>query len=167
MRRLAITFFGAGYLPIASGTWGSLAAGLVFAAVWYAMIVWADARLQAFQAVVLLGVALSTYLSVIWGKWACRHFQTSDPKPFVLDEVAGQWLSLFWLPVVAPKAMWIILGVQFLLFRILDIIKPPPARQFEKFEDGYGVVADDLMSAVYANLIGQLVFRYLWLLPAN
>jgi phosphatidylglycerophosphatase A len=162
VRKLVITFFGLGYLPIAPGTWGSLGAAVVFAAVWYGMIPLANARLQAFHAVLLLGVGLTSAFSITWGPWACTHFGRSDPKPFVLDEVAGQWLSLFWLPVVSPARMWLILLVQFFLFRVFDVIKPPPARQFEKFKDGYGIVADDLMSAIYVNIIGQLIFRCLF-----
>ena len=131
------------------------------------MIQAAGARGQAFDGVVLLGVFLATWVSVRYGKWACEYFGKSDPKPFVLDEVAGQWIALLWLPVVTPMSLVIILFVQFLLFRIFDIIKPPPARQFEKFQDGYGVVADDLMSGLYANVVGQIIFRYLWVLGAS
>jgi phosphatidylglycerophosphatase A len=165
MRKMAITFFGLGFMPFATGSWGSAGAAGVFVAAWYAMLFYGGMTWGAFQVVILAVIALSSVLSIVWGKWACDTYGP-DPKEFVLDEVAGQWVSLLWMPIVMEpgmwRGMWIVVAVQFFSFRLFDVIKPPPARQFERLKDGYGVLLDDLMAGVYANIVGQLIFRYFW-----
>jgi len=71
-----------------------------------------------------------------------------DPGPIVIDEVMGMLMTLFLIPVGSGG---ILLG--FLLFRVLDVMKPFPARQFERLHGGFGVMADDAMAAIYANLL--------------
>jgi len=161
MRKMAITFFGLGFMPFATGSWGSLGAVGVYIAAWYAMVFDGGVSWWAFQAVVLAGVVVSSILSIVWGKWACETYGP-DPKEFVLDEVAGQWLSLLCMPIATAPGMWIVAGVQFFFFRLFDVVKPPPARQFERFKDGYGVLLDDLMAAVYVNILGHVIFRVFW-----
>lgn len=163
IRKAAITFFGLGYMRPASGTWGSFGALLVAAGV-HALL--PDAAgwpwRQGALAVLLLAACV---LSVVWGEWAIAYYgscgrKPGDPGHFVLDEAAGQWLSLLMLPM--PAALPTIAGVyamQFVLFRVFDVIKPPPARQFERLPAGWGILVDDLASAVYVNIIGQIVVR--------
>lgn len=160
MRKMGITFFGLGYMPFASGSWGSLGAAVVYTLVWFVMIPTAGVPGWGLDVALLLGVAVTTALCIYWGKWACEYFGRSDPSEFVLDEVAGQWIALLLFPVSGFKGMMIVLAMQFFLFRLLDVIKPPPARQFERFPYGYGVVADDLMAGVYANIAGQVIYRF-------
>lgn len=171
MRRTAITFFGCGEVPFASGTWGS-AGAMVVAAAWYL------ATRAAFDAPrdhwwlhggLLVGTLAACVLSILWGPWAVEFFanhhntrKPGDPGAFVLDEVAGQWLSLLLLPMATPQHALIIATVQFFVFRAADIVKPPPGRMLEKLPHGWGILFDDLSSAVYANLFGQLLFRW-WL----
>ena len=71
-----------------------------------------------------------------------------DPGPIVIDEVMGMLITLFMIPVG-----WGGLLLGFLLFRALDVMKPFPARQFERLHGGLGVMADDAMAAVYSNLL--------------
>ncbi len=157
MKRLIVTFFGSGYLPVAPGTWGSAAAAVCFL-VLYAIapdpVAWNGAT-----AVLIL---LACIGSVALGRWAVSHFGKSDPGAFVLDEVAGQWLAMLALPLADLQTAAVAVGVQFLVFRVLDIIKPPPARQLERLPDGWGILLDDLASAIYTNLIGQGIFRWIW-----
>jgi len=157
VRRLIVTFFGSGYLPIAPGTWGSAAALIVFAAV-YAIsphpICW-----NGSVALLTLAACIG---SVACGPWAVDHFGKKDPKPFVLDEVAGQWVAMIALPLADVRTALVAMAVQFLLFRALDVIKPTPARRLEALPHGWGILLDDLASGVYANLIGQAFFRWLW-----
>ncbi len=168
IRKAAITFFGLGYLRPAPGTWGSLGA-IVVAAAGYAGLRAAGATAW-FDAALIAGILLSCVLSVAFGPWAIEYYSAKarkpgDPGHFVLDEVAGQWLSLLFLPISAvawPGTAAGVFAAQFFLFRIFDILKPPPARQFERLPAGWGVLCDDLASAVYVNLIGQVVMR-LWL----
>ncbi len=167
IRRLAITFFGLGCMPFAPGTWGSLGAialaGALFAGLRAAGAGrWFDLALAALM-------LAACAMSVVWGRWAVEYFaarsrKPGDPGPFVLDEVAGQWLSVIGLPVGLLPLPTVagVYAVQFFLFRVLDVVKPPPARQFERLPAGWGILTDDLASAVYVNILGQ-VFVRLWL----
>ena len=92
---------------------------------------------------------LAVTLAGIWaGNIAAAHFARKDPSHVVVDEVAGQLLTYAGLSLAWPG---VIAG--FLLFRLLDIIKPWPARQLESLPGGVGIMADDLMAAVYANVV--------------
>jgi phosphatidylglycerophosphatase A len=77
-----------------------------------------------------------------------HHFGRIDPAPVVLDEVVGMLITLAFLPVSIGGAL-----VGFLVFRILDVIKPWPSARFESLPGGLGVMADDGMAAVYGNLV--------------
>ncbi|MBN1344522.1 MAG: phosphatidylglycerophosphatase A [Phycisphaerae bacterium] len=157
MRRLIITFFGSGYLPVAPGTWGSAAACLCFLALY---LVIPDA--SYWNVITAVGVLAASITSVALGRWAVKHFGKSDPGQFVLDEVAGQWLAMLALPLADLRTTIAALVFQFFAFRVLDIIKPPPARQLERLPDGWGILLDDLASGIYANVIGQVFFRLVW-----
>jgi phosphatidylglycerophosphatase A len=133
---LITTWFGAGLLPKAPGTWGSLAA-LPFA--W--MIV------QTFG---MLGLALATLLVFGLGVWASdifvKRFGGEDPQAIVIDEVAGQWLVLVLVP--ADLTYY---AAGFVLFRVVDIFKPWPANWADReVKGGLGVMLDDVLAAPYA-----------------
>ena len=126
---------GVGYIPFAPGTFGSLA-GLLL---WWLLPGSLPIQLTVIVAIFILGS---------WsGSVAERHFASTDPGPVVIDEVLGMLVTLFLNPVGWGGA---ILG--FLLFRASDIIKPYPANKLEQLHGGVGVMADDLMAAIYANL---------------
>jgi phosphatidylglycerophosphatase A len=137
------TAAGSGYSPVASGTVGS-ALGLLL---W-----WPLAGLSAG------GYALALGAITALGIWAAGRAETifggHDDGRITIDEVAGLLLSLFALPARLEVA-----ALGFILFRIFDIWKPPPARQAERLAGGFGVMADDLVAGLYANLIGQIVWR--------
>ncbi len=151
MRRLGVffaTFGPVGYAPIAPGTFGS-AAGLAL----YALVRLADSRLV--EAIAILAVIA---VGVWSGTEAEAHFAGTDPGPVVIDEVAGMLITLFAMPVTVTGAV-----VAFLLFRLADVIKPFPARRFEDLHGGWGIVLDDCMAGVYANLVLR---GLVWLWPA-
>ena len=131
-----------GYVPIAPGTFGSAAGLVVFAAVRW----WGSPSLE---------LALIVFLLAI-GVWSAdvaeRHLGSVDPGPVVLDEVAGMLITLALIPVTVTGAI-----VGFLLFRVLDVIKPWPANRFEALPGGLGVMADDAMAAVYGNVIMRVL----------
>ncbi len=165
VKTLCITVLGSGFAPIAPGTWGSAVAVAAYVILWAACRGLGAPR-PALEVAVALGILVATFLGVVWGPWALARFNSNDPRPFVLDEFAGQWVALLLLPASLDTGAisWrlvSILGVQFLLFRLFDIIKPPPARQAERLPAGWGVVFDDLAAGVYANLVGQLIWRLL------
>jgi phosphatidylglycerophosphatase A len=129
------TVFGVGYIPFAPGTFGS-AAGLL---VWWLLPASAGA-----QAIVIVAL-------FVIGSWsggvAERHFGGTDPSHVVIDEVMGMLITLFASPVGGWGAV-----CGFLLFRAADVVKPFPANRLEALPGGVGVMADDAMAAVYANL---------------
>ena len=148
MTRLAVFLATAGYsgyFPIAPGTVGS-AVGLVL----YAAMRWLD---PPYFAAAELAVMVCLFVAGVWaGTTAERYFGGIDPGPIVLDEVVGMLLTLALIPVGVTGAI-----AGFVLFRIFDVIKPFPARRFEALHGGLGVMADDAMAAVYANVSLRLV----------
>jgi len=154
INKLIVSFFGLGYLPKVPGTWGSLGAAIIFFLI--AMLGLTPSTLWTLFAILAVIVAA---LGIALGRWSCDFYKSKDPKPFVIDEVAGQWISFLFLPFTGVAGLFIMVTVQFFLFRISDIIKPAPARQAESLPYGWGIVTDDLMAGVYANLVGQIIFR--------
>jgi phosphatidylglycerophosphatase A len=140
---LLASVFGVGYIPFAPGTFGS-AAGL---------LVWA---VLPASPVVHAGVILALFGLGSWsGSVAERHFGRADPGQVVIDEVVGVLITLFMNPVGWGGAL-----LAFLLFRAADIVKPYPANRFERLHGGLGVMADDAMAAVYANLALRAVLAF-------
>jgi phosphatidylglycerophosphatase A len=136
-----------GYFPVAPGTIGSLA-GLAV----YAVVRWPNSPIV--EVVAIGGI----FAAGVWaGTVAERYFGGIDPGPIVIDEVVGMLITLAFVPVGWSGAL---LG--FVLFRIFDVIKPYPAGRFERLHGGLGVMADDAMAAVYANVSLRIA---LWLIP--
>ncbi len=134
------TALGAGYAPIAPGTFGS-AVGVLL---WIALPGRLWVQLAALAVVVVAG---------IWsGSVAEEHFARRDPGHVVVDEVAGMMVTLVLNPVAGP--LWMLAG--FLLFRVADIVKPFPTNRLERLPGGLGIMADDLMAGIYANLALRL-----------
>jgi len=131
-----------GYVPVAPGTFGS-AAGLVV----YAAIRWSGSPALE-PAVIVLLFAIGVWSSGV----AEKHLGGIDPGPVVVDEVVGMLITLALLPVNITGAI-----VGFLLFRVLDVIKPWPANRFESLHGGLGIMADDAMAGVYGNLAMRLL----------
>jgi phosphatidylglycerophosphatase A len=146
---LIATFFGMGRLRPGPGTWGSAAAALL----WWAAAHWVS---PDFRVGVLLALAL---LAVASGIPAATRFARAsglkDPPSVVIDEVAGQWITLLFVPVG-----WKTLLAGFILFRGFDILKPPPVRQLERLPEGTGIVVDDVAAGVYALLVMQLMRHF-------
>src|SRR4030095_13463162 len=122
-----------GYVPVAPGTFGS-AAGLVV----YAAIRWSGSPARELAVIVLL-FAIGVWSSGV----AEKHLGGIDPGPVVVDEVVGMLITLAFLPVHITGVI-----VGFLLFRVLDVIKPWPANRLESLHGGLGIMADDAMAAV-------------------
>jgi len=136
-----------GYFPFAPGTVGS-AAGLVF----YALVWWTQSP------IVEVAMIAALFAAGVWaGTTAERYFGGVDPGPIVIDEVVGMLITLAFIPVG-----WSGVLAGFFLFRVFDVIKPFPAGRLEALHGGLGVMADDAMAAVYANLTLRLM---MWLFP--
>ena len=134
-----------GYFPIAPGTVGS-AVGLAV----YGLLRWSQTPLAPVTEIVLI-VAL--FAAGVWAATTAeRYFGGIDPGPIVLDEVVGMLITLAFIPVGPGAAV-----MGFFLFRVFDVVKPFPARRFESLHGGLGVMADDAMAAIYANLSLRLL----------
>jgi phosphatidylglycerophosphatase A len=136
-----------GYSPFAPGTVGSAAGLIVYILVWWAQ-----------SPIIEVGLIAVLFGAGVWaGSTAERYFGGIDPGPIVVDEVVGMLITLAFIPVGISGAI-----AGFLLFRIFDVLKPFPARQLESLHGGLGVMADDAMAAIYANVTLRAL---LWLAP--
>ena len=135
------TFFGAGFGRPGPGTWGSVAAVLLWAA--YAGFLHPSA--PALFAALIAGTVFSVALGVPAATIAAREAGRHDPGFVVIDEVAGQWITLLASPFDWRHAL-----IGLVLFRLFDIFKPFPIRRLERLPEGWGIVFDDIAAGLYA-----------------
>jgi phosphatidylglycerophosphatase A len=138
-RRAALvlaTGFGSGYSPVAPGTAGSAVGVLLFLPLVHAPL---RVQLAAVVVVYLLGVAASKVAAEVAGR--------KDPGIAVVDEIVGQWITYLALPFTPATAL-----AGFVLFRVMDVVKPWPARQLEALPGGWGIMTDDVFAGIWANL---------------
>jgi phosphatidylglycerophosphatase A len=137
------TVFFSGYAPIAPGTAGSLAALIP-------LIIFPTISTTVLLVIVVLGFIIGVLVS--------RQFERAygeDPQVVVIDETVGMWITMLFVPIT-----WKTLVLGFILFRIFDIIKPPPARQLEKVPNGWGIMLDDVAAGIYAGLLLLLITTF-------
>jgi phosphatidylglycerophosphatase A len=103
-------------------------------------------------------VAVAAIFFVIGGIAAGKMEQVygQDPKEVTIDEVVGMWISLMFLPI-----NWRMVLAAFLIFRVLDILKPYPADDFDKKPGGWNIMLDDVVAGLYTNLILQITYYYI------
>lgn len=140
-----------GLVPFAPGTWGALWGVPLAMAIERAPGI--PLRLAIIVAICLLGIPLCA-------RAVARLGGAKDPGCIVFDEIASLPITFFLVPIDS----WRIALAGFLLHRLFDITKPPPARNLERLPDGLGVMADDWAAGVYSNLVLRLV---VWWNPAN
>lgn len=164
MKKVVMTGFGLGYAPFASGTFGSAGAMAIALGFW----AWLAPSNPGMLDVVWVLLTLAASVGCIWGgRWAAEYYagrsrKQGDPGQVVVDEFAGQWLALVAMPLPGYDRWGLMLAIfstQFFLFRLFDVLKPPPGRRLEKLPHGWGILCDDLAAGVYANVIGQVIFR--------
>jgi phosphatidylglycerophosphatase A len=145
------TFFGAGFGKPGPGTWGSVAAVLLWAVYAFAF----HPTQQALLIALLAGIALTLVLGIPASTIVARESGRKDPQFVVVDEVAGQWIAL-----IGSHANWRHALIALVLFRLFDITKPFPIRQLESLPEGWGIVLDDVGAGLYALGIASLL--HLW-----
>jgi len=139
-------------LPAPGTLAGSLPAALGF---WLAVAVVPDDRFRN------AGLVIAVALAAVVGMWTAgveaRRRGVHDPGAVVIDEVAGQWLALVvaWLLLrpATPTGLAVLVAAGFVLFRLLDVVKPWPIRKLERLPGGLGIVADDLAAGLLAGLL--------------
>ena len=141
------TGFGSGYAPIAPGTAGAAVGCLLL---WLYIYFIGIGNYWYFQ----IGFLLITIFTTILGAIATREVEKEwgeDPSKVVIDEIIGVWISLLFLPLT-----WQNILIGFILFRIFDIAKPFGIRRLEAVKNGWGVMLDDVLAGIYANVCLQI-----------
>ena len=155
LRELAASAFYLGEFPFASGTVGSLGAVAIY--------LWAATGLhpQVLSAASGVAALVLALVGIRIGRWAQEFYRQRDPREFVLDEVAGQFLALVVVtPLALAVAPWKLAIVGFFFFRLFDVVKPFPAGRAERIRGGPGIVLDDIIAAIYAAICVHLWFHY-------
>lgn len=144
------TGFGSGYFPVGPGTAGSVLASLLI------YIAYTQTAVQMDSMALILVIA--TVLSTLIGIWACGVLEKEwgeDPSRVVIDEIAGIFIAFIWIPFSIPNLL-----ISLVLFRIFDIWKPLWIRKAEEMHGGFGVMADDLLAGIVANVILQVLIYF-------
>jgi phosphatidylglycerophosphatase A len=146
---LIATFFGIGRLRPGPGTWGSAATVVLWAALSHALApsMRVPAAIALALLVTLVGIPAATQVA--------RGSGMKDPQFVVIDEVAGQLVALIAVPLA-----WKSFLAGFILFRVFDIVKPPPVRQLEAIPEGAGIVLDDVAAGLYALATMHLLLHF-------
>jgi phosphatidylglycerophosphatase A len=146
---LVATFFGVGRLRPGPGTWGSAVTVLL----WCLVGRWIAPAWQPWMAIVLAAIAVLAGIPA--ATRVARASGLKDPQFVVIDEVAGQLITLIAVPIA-----WKSLLLGFILFRGLDIVKPPPLRLLERLPEGVGIVIDDVGAGLYGLAVMQVVLHF-------
>jgi len=149
-----------GYVPWASGTFGTLVGIMIYLipgiespTILLPLIMggfWAGVITSA-RVVRAVGNQLTPSAEQIKARLQPGSHHAPDPSIVVIDEIVGMWIALLFVPKVLPAVI-----IAFLSFRILDIVKPAPARQVERLPNGWGIMLDDVVAGIYANIVTQL-----------
>jgi phosphatidylglycerophosphatase A len=139
--KIAATFFGVGYFPVAPGTLTSAVIVLLYKYFLHRLS-W-PLYLLLFFVIFGIGIIVSDIYS--------RMLKKEDPRTVVIDEAAGQMIAMF---LLSPQ--WSICVASFVLFRIFDIVKPFPIKRAEKFPGGFGIMLDDIVAAIFTGILINL-----------
>lgn len=138
---------GIGFAPFAQGTFGSLLPTVV---IFLAPGCLGTEGISA--AIVMIPLIVVVYFAGVWASGVCEKVWGHDPGRVVIDEVAGTLVTLAFIPLTS-----VAVGAGFFLFRTFDIFKPWPVRRFERFSGGWGVMNDDMVAGVLANIVLRMV----------
>ena len=152
IHKLLTSSFGLGYLPVAPGTWGSLAPAAIYMAA--GILIGPRTAMGAMAALLVLGCVIT----VICSPKVIAATGSKDPGQIVSDEVAGQALTLLIAKWLMPTTGFCTAAaVGFCLFRLFDITKPWPCRRLEKLPAGWGILVDDLAAGIWAAIAWWLL----------
>lgn len=149
--RIISTFGGIGYIPLAPGTMGAIAGTVIY---FYFLPTGGILWLVVLILLSLLGVKTSQITEKEF-QTKSGNFDSHDPSIIVFDEVAGVLFALFGIP---KQFLWVLIAL--ILFRIFDIAKPFPVKKFEKLPHGWGIMVDDIVSGILANIILRIALLF-------
>jgi len=143
---LLASLFGIGFIPFMPGTFGSLAAFGIY------MLI--PASFWFYGQYIVMGLLLVLSLAAVFISRAAEKILGEDAGSIVIDELLGYFVATLFLP-----HNWLIGLYAFILFRVFDIAKPFPIYRSQRISGGWGVVIDDLIAGLYANLLIQILIR--------
>ncbi|MBV6485043.1 MAG: Phosphatidylglycerophosphatase A [Flavobacteriales bacterium] len=143
--KIIASFFGTGYSPFAPGTAGALLAAAIYVLFQHFQIVIDNhfVFIALIFLTTLIGIFSANKLTTEWGK---------DPSKVVIDEAVGMWITMLFVPF---SFLNLVIGIT--LFRLFDIFKPLGIRNLEKLNGGLGIMADDVLAGIYANVVLQII----------
>ena len=169
--RFIATGFFSGYIPWASGTFGTLVGALFFFIPFFT-------HPLVLTSAIIVGLVAGAYTSARvaavvghrltrMAHFAKQTFQNGthtspDPSIVVVDEMVGMWIAMFALYPSSPHPPLVAVAVAFVCFRLFDIVKPYPARQVERYGAGWGIMLDDVVAGIYANMCSRLLLALLF-----
>jgi len=160
--RWVVSGGGLGLLRPAPGSWGTLGPAAIY---WVLLMCGMGDPWRS--VLCLAGAVVTGFLLVKLGPWACAYYQQPDPGQVVLDEYSGFWVTAAFVPVPAwahgAWLTWCFTAGLYVLFRLTDTLKIPPARQLERLPWGWGILLDDIAAGIQANVVAQIVVRLLWI----
>jgi phosphatidylglycerophosphatase A len=159
------TFFFIGHCEPGPGTWASIATVVIW---WFTIAHrawWIAVGIRAISTVPVITAAaalLVTLIGIPAATAVARAWKKKDPSQVVIDEVAGQLVTLIACPITASAgaAIWKPALTALILFRVFDILKPPPVRQLEALPEGTGIMLDDIGAGIYAWIVLHLLLHY-------
>jgi phosphatidylglycerophosphatase A len=143
------TYFGAGRLKPGPGTWGSLATMLTWGVLSHFLPAAWVLPTNILLALLAIGIGIPAATLI------ARASRLKDPQFVVIDETAGQLITLIGAPLT-----WKSFLAGFILFRVFDIVKPPPVRQLERLPEGTGIVVDDVAAGLYGLAVMQILLHF-------
>ncbi len=163
LRALLVSAGGLGFMRPFPGTWGSTPPA---AAAWLMLLL--GAQSAVYNTVLIAALVVFSIICIALGPWSEARFGRKDPSAVVADEVAGQCIPLLFLahsaPDLAEGRFWpvtLTVAAAFILFRVFDIWKPPPAHRLQSLPAGWGILIDDLLAGAYAAIILHAALYFL------
>ena len=161
--RWIVTGGGLGFLRPAPGSWGTVGPALIY---YVALLLGAHQHFALLGIGLLAGALITGALLVRYGFWACCYFRKVDPGSVVLDEFAGFFVTAAFMPIPAwfqtdALHLWYWVAILYVLFRLTDTLKIPPARELEALPWGWGILLDDIAAGIQANIILQIAVQIL------
>jgi phosphatidylglycerophosphatase A len=155
LSRFIATGFFSGYIPWASGTFGTLVGAMFFLIPGFSdplvlsiaiVVCFFAGAFTANSVAQVEGHRLTKTAQIAKETFQSGKHSTPDPSIIVIDEIVGMWIAMFAIPLSFPG-----IAIAFFAFRVFDIVKPFPARQVERVPNGWGIMLDDVVAGVYAN----------------
>lgn len=152
---LAITTFGVGYLPLAPGTWGSIVGVIIYLVYKISIVPIIGQNFSSFFALTAILLVVFCIVGILASARVEKLLNNKDPQIIIVDEIMGQLIVFAFVPF---GISWTLVIAGFVLFRLFDIWKPYPVRNFESLPNGIGVCADDIVAGVYGGVCLSILY---------